>query len=108
MRQAQTETGDRSRRRAATILITTVVAVGALSGGTAAQAAPRDNWQNARKCLQGGWRTLKTLDGRSFRGVGQCVIYAMRGGQFAPAATSTPPAPPAPVPPTTPPSTGGE
>lgn len=103
MRQTQTGTAERRRRRAATLLIATVVGVGALTGGTAAQAAPSDNWQHARQCFQ-GWRTLKTSDGRSFRNIRDCVFYALRGGQFG--STTTPPLPPPPPPPA-PPTTGG-
>ena len=59
-----------------------VVGVGALTGGAAAQAAPRDDWQNAKQCFQGNWRNLKTADLRQFRSLGDCVSYALRGGQF--------------------------
>ena len=73
--------GDR-RRRAAALLVATVISIGIGVASAPAQAAPRDNLNNARRCLQGGWRTLTTSDGRSFRNLGQCVVYALRGGQF--------------------------
>ena len=76
------------------LFITTVVGVGALTGGPAAQAAPRDNVQNARQCLNGGWHTLNTAEGKSFRNVRDCLFYALRGGQFAPSPSPTPPPPP--------------
>ena len=93
MRELPAKAADRRRRRAATLLITTVVGVGALTGGTAAQAAPRDNVQNARQCLNGGWRTRKTAEGKSFRNVRDGLFYALRGGQFAaaPSPTAAPP-----------------
>lgn len=82
MREPQAATIDLRRRRAATLLIMAVVGVGALTGGAAAQAAPRDDWQNAKQCFQGNWRNLKTADLRQFRSLGDCVSYALRGGQF--------------------------
>jgi hypothetical protein len=36
----------------------------------------------AKRCKQ-EWRDLRTLDGQSFKNVGQCVSYAARGGEFA-------------------------
>ena len=89
MRQSHTETGGHGRRRAATLFITTVVSVVALTGATAAQAAPRDNWQHARQCLRGGWHTLKMANGKSFRGVLDCYFYAMRGGRVCPVHVGT-------------------
>jgi hypothetical protein len=55
-----------------------------LVASSAAQAAPPPNVQDAKLCLHDGWKTLKTIDGLSFRNAGQCVIYALLGGQFAP------------------------
>jgi hypothetical protein len=93
MRESESGAAGRRHRRGATLLVTTVVGIAALTGGQAAQAAPRDNVQNAMKCLNGGWRTLTTSQGRSFRGVADCIVYALRGGQFG-----TPPPPPPPPP----------
>jgi hypothetical protein len=70
----------RVRRYAAVVLVACTVLVAGLA--SSAQAAPPPNVVNARQCLHGGWRTLTTSDGRSFRNVGQCVWYALLGGQF--------------------------
>jgi len=76
----------RIRRRVATVLVAVSVAGAGLVASSTAQAAPPPSVQNAKLCLHDGWKTLKTSDGRSFRNVGQCVIYALLGGHF-----STPP-----------------
>jgi hypothetical protein len=34
----------------------------------------------ARLCRHGGWRTLQTSDGQSFRNQGRCIRYAKHGG----------------------------
>lgn len=47
-----------------------------------ARGAQGGNSDGAKRCKQ-EWQELKTLDGRSFKNVGQCVSYAARGGQFA-------------------------
>jgi len=96
MRQLRLAQDHRVRRYAAIVVVACTVLVAGLGAGTA-QAAPRDNVANARLCLNGGWKTLTTSNGRHFRNVGQCVIYALFGGQFG---STTPPATP---PPTTPP-----
>lgn len=33
-----------------------------------------------RMCKHGGWRTLQTSDGESFRNQGQCIRYTAHGG----------------------------
>jgi hypothetical protein len=81
--------GNRVRRYAAVALVACSMLLAGLVAGSA-QAAPPPNVVNARQCLNGGWRTLTTSDGRHFRNLGQCVVYALLGGQFG-----------------TPPSTGG-
>ena len=72
-----------------------------LVGSTGASAAPGDNLRNAVKCLQraGGWQSLQTSSGGSFRGPFSCVIYALRGGAFGGIVLPPPPAPPPPPPP---------
>jgi hypothetical protein len=85
------ETRVRLRRKAAIVAAAGGVLVGALGASAPAQAAPRDNLANARLCLRGGWKTLTTANGRSFRNQGLCIVYALFGGQFSP---GTPPAPP--------------
>jgi len=89
MRQVWLVQTHRVRRCAAIALTTCAVLVGGLVASSPAQAAPRDNVANARLCLNGGWRTLTTANGRHFRNLGQCVVYALVGGQFG-----TPPPPP--------------
>jgi len=89
------------------LLGTSAVALVALVGGLAgpANAAPRDNFANARLCLvNAGWRTLVTTTGQHFRTPLQCVFYALSGRSFGTTATTTPPPPPpAPTPPPPPP-----
>jgi hypothetical protein len=64
---------------------TAVVAFAVLSAVVPASAlahrgsAGRDP---ARLCQRGGWRTLQTSAGRSFRNQGQCVRYAAHGGSL--------------------------
>jgi len=70
--------GRRARLGLATVL---VLAVG-LAGSTGATAAPSDNVTNARKCLRGGWQSLRPSSGRSFRSLAGCLIFALRGGTF--------------------------
>ena len=77
-------------------LVTVVVVVVGLVSATSGVAAPRDNVLNARQCLRGGWHTLQTTNGRSFRGPFDCIVYALRGGAFG---TVTPPAEELPPPP---------
>jgi hypothetical protein len=72
----------RLRIAAAAALMVSALAVGLMTS-SAAQAAPRDNLANARLCLRGGWHDLQTSRGRPFRGVAQCVVYALFGGKFA-------------------------
>ena len=84
MRLFRFEQRDRLRRAAATVLVAASVLIAGLVASSPAQAAPRDNLANARLCLHDGWKTLKALDGRSFRNTGSCVVYALFGGQFAP------------------------
>ena len=74
--------GVRLRRYVAVFLVAFVVLVAGLIASSPAQAAPRDNLAKARLCLHDGWKTLKTSDGRSFRNLGACVVYALFGGQF--------------------------
>jgi len=81
-------------------LVTVVVVVVGLVSATSGVAAPRDNVLNARQCLRGGWHTLQTAGGRSFRGPFDCIVYALRGGAFGtvtPPAEEVPPPPPAPA-----------
>jgi hypothetical protein len=87
--------------------LATVLAVGiGLASITSASAAPGDNLRNARQCLRGGWHSLQTSSGRSFRGPISCVLYAFRGGTLV-AVGSTPA--PGPVPDPDPvPDPGGE
>ena len=73
--------GNRVRRYAAVTLVACSMLLTGLVAGSA-QAAPPPNLVNARLCLNNGWRTLTTSDGRHFRNVGQCVWYALFGGQF--------------------------
>lgn len=47
-----------------------------------ARGAQGGNSTAAKRCKQ-EWRDLRTLDGQSFKNVGQCVSYAARGGEFA-------------------------
>jgi hypothetical protein len=96
MRLHRLARGRRIRRAAAITLVAAVVLVGGLATVSPAQAAPRDNLANARLCLRGGWTTLKTSSGASFRSLGRCVVYALVGGQFQPAAPPPPPPPPPP------------
>lgn len=87
-------------------LVTVVVLVVGLVPATSGSAAPRDNLLNARKCLRGGWHTLQTTSGRSFRGPFGCIVYALRGGVFGvvtPPSEEVPPPPPPPVDPPSPP-----
>jgi hypothetical protein len=69
------------------------LAVSAMAVGLAttsdAQAGPRQNLANARLCLRGGWTSLQTSDGRAFRSLGRCVVYALFGGEFGSAAPDT-------------------
>jgi hypothetical protein len=95
MRQLGLEGRAGVRRRTATLLLTGAILVGGLAASSPAQAAPRDNLANARLCLRDGWKTLKTANGRAFRNVGTCVVYALFGGDFA-----TPTSPPTVPPPT--------
>jgi hypothetical protein len=90
MRQLRLAQEPRVRRYAAIVLVACTVLVAGLVASSPAKAAPPPNVVNARLCLNGGWRTLTTSDGRHFRNLGQCVVYALVGGQFG-----------------TPPSTGG-
>jgi hypothetical protein len=69
-------------------LVTVVVLAVGLVSATSGVAAPRDNVRNAALCLRGGWHTLQTTGGRSFRGPFDCIIYALRGNAFG---TVTPP-----------------
>lgn len=90
-------------------LVTAVVLVVGLVSVTSGNAAPRDNLLNARQCLRGGWHTLQTSTGRSFRGPFGCIVYALRGGTFGavtPPAEEAPPPPPPPV--EQPPPSGAE
>jgi hypothetical protein len=85
MRLLQLEEGNRFHRYAATLLATTAIVVSGLIASSPAQASPRDNLANAKLCLlHQGWQTLKASDGSSFRNLGGCIVYALRGGQFAP------------------------
>lgn len=95
MRSCRLERGGRLRLGVASLLAVAAIAVTGLAAP--AQAAPRDNLLNARLCLRGGWTTLQTSTGRSFRHVVWCLAYALNGGRFG---TPEPPAtvPPAPVP----------
>ena len=87
MRLSWLKEGVGLRRYAAIFLVACVVLVAGLVASSSAQAAPRDNLAKAKLCLHDGWKTLKTSDGRSFRNLGACVVYALFGGQFG-----TPPA----------------
>ena len=82
-------------------LVTVVVVVVGLVSATSGVAAPRDNVRNAALCVRaGGWHTLQTSTGRSFRGPFDCILYALRGGAFGtvtPPAEEVPPPPPAPA-----------
>jgi len=91
VRQSQMGTTDRLRRRAAALGVVAIVSIVGLTGASAAQAAPRDNLRHAAQCLNGGWHTLKRTNGASFRNLGDCVVYALRGGLFAPTAPPTDP-----------------
>jgi len=71
----------RLRIAAAAALVLSALAIG-LATSSAAQAGPRENIATARLCLRGGWHSLQTADGRSFRNLGRCVVYALFGGQF--------------------------
>ncbi len=84
-------------------LVTVVVVVVGLVSATSGAAAPRDNIRNATLCVRaGGWHTLQTANGRSFRGPFDCIVYALRGGAFGTVAPPTEEVPPPP-----PPSGGG-
>ena len=87
----------RARLLLGTAAVTVVAMLGGLFWSAPAQAAPRDNLANARKCLNGGWRGLQTSAGRSFPNVGWCVVYALVGGQFGSAPPPPPPPPPPPI-----------
>ncbi len=53
-----------------------------LSPMTFEASEAQGNSAAAKRCKQ-EWRDLRTLDGQSFKNVGQCVSYAARGGEFA-------------------------
>jgi hypothetical protein len=72
--------------------VAAMVAFGVLSTGAvmpASALAHRGSGGNdtARLCRHGGWRTLRTSDGQSFRNQGRCIRYAKHGGIL----TSQPP-----------------
>jgi len=73
--------GNRVRRYAAVALVACSMLLAELVAGSA-QAAPPPNVVKAKQCLDGGWRTLTTSDERHFRNLGQCVVYALLGGDF--------------------------
>jgi hypothetical protein len=81
MRKLQFERKTTFRQHAAIIVVACAVIVTGIASAPA-QAAPRDSLANARLCLHDGWKTLKTSDGRSFRNLGSCVVFAIFGGQF--------------------------
>jgi hypothetical protein len=84
MRLLRPKDGSKLHRLAAIVLVAAVVLIAGFMSSSPAQAAPRDNLANARLCLHDGWKTLKTSNGRAFRNLGSCVVYALFGGQFAP------------------------
>ena len=83
MRQHPFEHPSKVRRHAAVFAVTCTGIATGLIASAPAQAAPRDNLAQAKRCQHDGWKTLKTIDGRSFRNQGWCIAYALLGGQFS-------------------------
>ena len=50
--------------------------------GVAGPASAASNAENAKLCQQGGWESLYSSTGASFKNAGDCVSYAAAGGQF--------------------------
>jgi hypothetical protein len=74
-----------SIRRVALALLATGVAclttVACLSLAAIASAGGGSS-DNAKLCQNGGWQTLRRLDGSLFANQGACVSYAAQGGTF--------------------------
>ena len=63
-------------------LVAVMAVVVGLLGATGANAAPRDNFVNAAKCLRGGWHLQVKSNGDQFAGPVACLLYALRGNAF--------------------------
>jgi hypothetical protein len=50
----------------------------------AASSLPTEpgNSLNAKLCQKGGWQSFTDADGSPFRGEGECIAYAARGGEL--------------------------
>lgn len=66
-----------------------VLSAGMLLGASPASAA--SNADNAKLCQKGGWETVQTATGDSFKNQGDCVSYTAQGGQFLSCFDSTNP-----------------
>jgi hypothetical protein len=66
-------------RMSLALLATAVVCL-----GQTAVASAQGNSGNAKRCHQGGWRTLARSDGSTFADEGACVSYAAEGGTLVP------------------------
>jgi hypothetical protein len=62
-------------------LIVAAVFVLGLVSSSVASASPGENVR-AKPCFNGGWMTLTTFTGGTFKNQGQCVSYVVNGGVF--------------------------
>ena len=69
--------------------VAAVFALGLLSSSMAS-ASPGDNVRG-KPCFNGGWMTLYTSTGGTFKNQGQCVSYVVNGGVFGQAPGTPPP-----------------
>jgi hypothetical protein len=65
-------------RRAAVIAVVALAGLSVLAG----PAGAAGNSANGKACQDGGWKTLLTSTGGTFKSQGVCVSYGARGGQY--------------------------
>src|SRR6478752_1915564 len=73
------------KSRVGVLALTATMGIGLVGLASPAGAAPGGNSANAKACQNGGWKTLQTSTGGSFKNEGGCVSYAAHGGVLTPA-----------------------
>jgi hypothetical protein len=68
-------------RRAIFLFLTVLLVVAGSGMGSA--TAQGVNWDASQLCKNDGWETLRDANGNPFKNQGQCVQYAVQGGEFS-------------------------
>jgi len=77
-------------KRFASVVFTALLVLAGSAGLATPAAAQEGNNAASSACKQGGWQTLTDANGSTFKNQGQCVSYAVQGGELVPVEENLP------------------